>query len=129
MRSNKYHNMLYSPKIYRGARTDGINSPPAKMAYFCSIFSGASINAICWCAASFKKLNQKTNLHQKGMPSVCVCVRFSALETKQMNGNERKMEGKERKMDGNERKMNGNDRKINGNERKRKGKWREMKGK
>ena len=44
-----YNNDFYI-YIYTRSHVDGINTPPAKMAYFCSIFSGASKNAIWWCA-------------------------------------------------------------------------------
>ena len=61
--------------VYTRSHADGINTPPAKMAYFCSIFSGASINAICWCAASFKNWIRKPTSIKMGC-QLSVCARF-----------------------------------------------------
>ena len=61
--------------MYTRSHADGINTPPAKMAYFCSIFSGASINAICWCAASFKNWIRKPTSIKMGC-QLSVCARF-----------------------------------------------------
>ena len=56
---------------YTRSHVDGINTPPAKMAYFCSIFSGASKNAIWWCAKT-----RSENQPPPKWDANCLCVHF-----------------------------------------------------